>query len=377
MFTAFFPIYLKQAPPQAPFTQLMVGLDHVFQYNDGTALAHQAAENLLAGKNPYSNANIVRALLQFGVPYDRVTPLREGSLRDVFPYPSGEQLKNIWNGAIQDPSRPVPELESRVCYPAGSFLLPAPFFAAGITDIRLVYFLFVIAGLMYAVFVIPPRKRLVFIGAAIISLELWNSIAGGETGSLVFPLLLIAWLSLDRNLWVSAVCMALAVATKQTAWFFLPFYLILVFRHHGMKKAAYDALIIAGIFGLLNLPFLLMDPGLWFRSVASPVLDPMFPVGGGLVTLVTGGILDIRSASVFTAMELAVWLAGIVWYIAYCRKYPQTGPILAIMPLFFGWRSLWSYFFYAALISLAYIMANENSMLDKSVNIREKPLPNP
>jgi len=43
----------------------------------------------------------------------------------------------------------------------------------------------------------------------------------------------------------------------------------------------------------------------------------------------------------------------------YCLRYPHTGPLLAVLPLFFAWRSLWPYFFYADVIILAAIIVNE------------------
>jgi hypothetical protein len=88
--------------------------------------------------------------------------------------------------------------------------------------------------------------------------------------------------------------------------------------------------------------------------------DPMFPVGGGLTIFVTGGFINIQSPLPFSIMEGIAFIGTIFWYFRYGKRYPQTGPILAIIPLFFAWRSLWSYFFYAAIISLAYIMVNEN-----------------
>jgi hypothetical protein len=140
--------------------QALNGLTESYQYNDATALTQQAVENLLAGKNPYANANIVEALLKYNGEYDRVTPLRLGAFSSVFPYPSNEQLKVAWDKAIQNPAQPPVEYESRVCYPAVSFLLPAPFIYLGITDIRIVYAILVIIALAYAVWVIPQQKRL-------------------------------------------------------------------------------------------------------------------------------------------------------------------------------------------------------------------------
>lgn len=360
---AVFPRVINDQNIPSDFRQVLSGLKDVYQYNDGTALTDQAVDNLLAGKNPYTNANIVRALLEHNGACTRVTPLRVGAFSDVFPYPQDTQLEQLWSQAIQTPNSPPPELESRVCYPAVSFLLPAPFILAGINDIRIVYAIFVMAGLICAAWLIPKQKRLLFIGASIISLELWNSIAGGETGSLCFPLLLVSWLTLNRNMWVSVVFLGLAVSDKQTAWFFIPFYFILLLRTQGVKKLAASLAMIAGIFAVTNLPFVISNPSLWLTSITSPMTDPMFPIGGGLTILVTGGILPVQSSRPFTILEVIAFVIAIAWYWRFCVRYPQTGPLLAIVPLFFAWRSLWSYFFYAAIIALAYIMVNENEKL--------------
>jgi hypothetical protein len=373
-----FPRLLRNNTLSGNFRELINGLEEVYQYNDGTALSQQAAENLLNGQNPYAHANIVQALLKYNAAFDRTTPLRVGAFANDFPYPTNAELQQLWNQAIQNPSQIPAELESKVCYPAGAFLLPAPFIFLGITDIRIIYALFVLAGLAYAVLIVPKQKRLLFIGVLLISLDLWNSIAGGETGSICFPLLLVAWLSLKRNFWLSTICMGLAVTTKQTAWFFLPFYLILLFRMQGMKKMLVVLSVIAGVFLITNLPFIVAEAKLWLSSMVSPMTDPMFPVGGGLTIFATGSFFNIHSSLPFTIVEVIVFLGAVYWYFRYGHRYPQTGPLLAIIPPFFAWRSLWSYFFYAALISLAYIMVNENTtQKTPSANINNLSSPSP
>jgi len=346
--------------------QLLTGVQRDYGYNDGTILSKQAVENLLHGNNPYSNANIIEALIEFNGSYDRVTPLRVGTFYNVFPYPTENQLADLWYKAVLTPSQVPAEIESRVCYPAGSFLLPAPFVLIGIGDIRIVYAIFLLAGLIYAAWVIPKKKRLLFIAVAFISLELWNSVfSGGEMGNLCFPFLMVAWLALNRNLWLSAICMGIAVATKQTAWFFVPFYLILLFKTYGVKKLFAGIALIAGIFVITNLPFATGNWQIWFNSVTSPMTDLMFPSGLGLITLVTSGIVKLRSSLPFTILEAISFIVAVGWYFKYCRKYPQTGPLLAVVPLFLAWRSLFPYFFYVDLISLAYIMVNEENLLQK------------
>jgi len=340
------------------FGEIMQGLNRVFVYNDGTALVQQASENLLEGKNPYNNANIITALLEFDGAYDRVTPLRVGRFTDVFPYPTPRQLEEIWDEAILTPSEPPEEIESRVCYPAGSFVLPAPFLAMGIDDIRIVYGILVLAGLVFAVWWLPGRRRLVFIGAMLISLEMWNGIGAGETSILGFPLLLVAWLTLGRKWWVSAIFMGIAVSTKQTAWFVVPFYLILFLHTHPQRRVAAGLGIMVGVFAAFNLPFIIADPGAWLSSVASPMTDPMFPIGVGIVTMVTTGVVNLQSSLLFTILELLAIIAGCIWYYRNCRRYPHSGLILAVLPLFFAWRSLWTYFFYLGSIAMVAVLAD-------------------
>jgi uncharacterized membrane protein len=344
------------------FHQLLMEVEDGYKYNDASALSLQAVESLLHGQNPYARSNIIRALSKYNASYDRVTPLRTGSLSKVFPAPQDSQLEQIWNKANHHPDLIPVELESRVCYPAASFLLPAPFIFLGIEDIRVVYAIFFLAGLAYAIWVIPKEKRLLFIGVALISLELWNSLAdGGELGNLCFPFLMVAWLALNKNYWLSAICLGLAVATKQTAWFFVPFYLILLFKTQGVKRLLTVLSIIAGVFVVTNLPFAMNDPKIWIISVMSPMTDKMFPLGSGLITVVTSGLINIQSQLPFTILEGIAFVVAVIWYFKYCRSYPQTGIILAIIPLFFAWRSLFSYFFYVDLIALAYIMVNDHT----------------
>ena len=123
--------------------------------------------------------------------------------------------------------------------------------------------------------------------------------------------------------------------------------------------------VIAAIFVVTNLLFALGDLRLWFASITSPMTDLMFPNGMGLITLVASSLVKVRSSLPFTFLETVAFIAAIVWYFKYCRRYPQTGVILAVVPLFFAWRSIFPYFFYVDLIALAYIMANEGDVLQK------------
>jgi hypothetical protein len=339
--------------------QVLTSFDRIFAYNDATALCHQATNNLLEGENPYAEANVVSAMIEFDGSIDKLTPLREGSFADVFPYPNTAQLEELWEEAIETPEVIPVELESKLSYPAGSFLLPAPFLLMGINDLRIVLLILIIPALAYIVWRSPRKLRLLLVGALLISLELWNALAAGETGFFYFPFLLLAWVLPRKNLWLSALFMGLAVAIKQVAWFFVPFYLILIFRTEDLKSLVKSAAIIGGVFLVTNAPFIAMNAELWLTSILAPATDNLFPLGVGITSLVTGGFWSIQSPLVFTILEVCLFVLAVIWYFFNCRRYPYTGPILAVLPLFFAWRSLWAYFFYVDIIVLAAILINE------------------
>jgi hypothetical protein len=341
------------------FTGVFHEFDQTFIYNDATALCHQATENLLRGENPYATGNIVIAIEEYGGASDRITPRREGIFASVFPYPSEAEMKEAWQKALDNPTLTTPEIETRMNYPAGAFELPALFMWMGIKDIRLVYLIFVVLALGGVIWLVPKQFRWPLVAVIIVGLAFWNSIAGGETGSLAFPFMLLGWVLFRKRPWASAILMGIAMSVKQTAFFLVPFYLVLMFQTFGIKKTILVTGIMAGIFLATNLPFIIRDPMLWMNSMGAPMSEDFFPVGAGIVTLIASGLINLQSPAVFTLMEGFVMGAGLTWYILNCRKYPHTGPILAFFPLFFAWRSLWSYFFYIDIIVVAAVIIDE------------------
>jgi uncharacterized membrane protein len=155
--------------------------------------------------------------------------------------------------------------------------------------------------------------------------------------------------------------MGVAIAAKQVAWFFLPFYVLLILRTDGFKKAASTLAIAAGVFAAFNLPFVILNPVAWLESVAAPVRDAMFPGGVGIVTLVSSGLVHITSPAIFSVLEGAAFVAALLWYYRNCRRYPHTALVLALLPFFFAWRSMWNYFYYADIVLLAVILIEAQS----------------
>jgi len=144
------------------------------------------------------------------------------------------------------------------------------------------------------------------------------------------------------------VYFGLALASKQIAWYFAPFYLIMIWRHYGFKEAIYRMAIASGLGLLINLPFIMWDWKAWLAGVMAPVADPMFPMGVGLINLSDTHLLPYLPQTVYALLEGVAMLLVLVWYWHICRKRPEAALLLAFLPLFFAWRSLSSYFYCAA-----------------------------
>ena len=76
--------------------------------------------------------------------------------------------------------------------------------------------------------------------------------------------------------------------------------------------------------------------------------DPMFPEGVGIIGLSTTPLLPFFPQMVYDVLELAAMLVALLWYWRICKERPEAAMVLAIIPLFFAWRSLSSYFYCAA-----------------------------
>jgi len=343
--------------------RIMPGLatmvDEIFAYTDSAALCHQAVENTIDGNNPYAQSNIVKAFTKYNVSVNNLTPLRQGRFAEAFPYPEQDELEEVWQESISTTDDIPEEFESKLNYPAGSIVLSVPFFLIGLDDMRIISFLYFLPILLYVVLQAPRHLRIILVAAILISIELWSSLVNGGAGHLVFPFMLLAWILWRKHLLFSAIFMGLAISMKQLAWFFLVFYIILILRTMGLRKLLWVTVIISGVFLAINLPFILNDPKLWITSIFAPVIDNLFPFGVGIVSFVTAEIIEIQSPLIFAIMEITILFCAIIWYFYYCPRYPYTGLILALMPLFFAWRSLPAYFLYVDIIILAAIIINE------------------
>ena len=153
-----------------------------------------------------------------------------------------------------------------------------------------------------------------------------------------------------------ALLLGLALASKQLSWFFLPFYAIMVWRQYNFMEVARRLTIAGGVALAINMPFILWNPHAWLAGVMAPMSDPMFPMGVGITSLSSTPLLPLFPQIVYDVLELGAMLIALAYYWRLCKKRPEAAMVLAIIPLFFAWRSLPSYFNFAAL-SLFILMA--------------------
>lgn len=316
--------------------------------NDGTLLDHNAALLLLHGQNPYVASDIVAAIRDFHQPSDFTTPLQQGLLAHQQDYPTKDQLRDLLaQEPVGQPGR-VLEFESHVSYPALSFLVLVPLVWAGLPTVLPFYVLCLVLLAFFGLRAVRSELRWLVGLLFLADLPVLNSTLAGDLDIFYILLVFLAWLWWERWWW-SAVLFGLALASKQLAWFYFPFYLIFVYQRRDLREAALRAGLAGLVFLLPNLPFILMDGQAWVTGVLAPLRDPMFPAGAGIIALGVGKVLPFLPRGVYTALEALGMLAALAGYFRWGRQRPELAMVLAVLPLFLAWRSLPTYFYFCAL----------------------------
>ncbi len=256
------------------------------------------------------------------------------------------------------------EFESKPSYPALSFVLIAPWVALG-WDTNALYILCLVLAMLLVLVRASAGLRPFLLTGLLGAASLAAFTVNGSADLLYALPLVAAWLWREKR-W-SGLLLGVACATKQLAWFFMPFYLIAVLSQQGWRVAMRQAIQVAAVFAIANLPFVVMDPWAWIAGVSAPVADPMFPRGAGLIFLTLNGLLPLWPPLVYTALELAAFAVcvAIAWRTR--RSSPELGMVLAVLPLFFAYRSLFSYFFLLPLFAFASLVRMPLGELDSAL----------
>ena len=327
--------------------------------NDGTSLDTNAAALLLQGRNPYTDSDMLYIARRFGIQPNWTTPLRVGEFANRLEYPTQVEFQTVMDTDLKNGAGS--EFESKVSYPALSFLTLVPFVWLKAYNVLPFYLACYVLLVAIAWKVVRPELRPWVLLFAMANVPMWSSTMSGNLDIFYTLLIVMAWLLRDHR-WRSALFLGLAVASKQIAWYFVPFYLIMTWHQYGLPEAV-RRLAIAGVIGLaFNLPFIVWDPRAWLAGVFAPVADPMFPMGVGLIELNITHVLPYFPSWVYGILEGSALILALVYYWRLCRKHPEAAMLLAIFPLIFAWRSLPSYF-YCAIFPI-FLLMNARSLPD-------------
>ncbi len=310
--------------------------------NDGTSLDANAAALLLRGHNPYADSTLQGLAQHFSLQPNSTTPLRLGKFANRLDYPTLPELRDVLSTDLK--TGQTSEIETKVSYPALSFLSLVPLVWLKDYNVIPFYLLCHLALIVIAWKVARPELRPWVLLLALANFTAWTPTIG-ETLDIFYTLLLfVAWLLRDRS-WSSAFFFGLALASKQIAWFFLPFYVVMAWRHYGPMEAVRRLVVACAVALAINLPFILWNPHAWLAGVLAPIADPMFPLGTGIINLSVTHVLPFFPTWVYSALESISMVVALIYYWRICPKYPEAALLLAVVPLFFAWRSLPSYFY--------------------------------
>jgi uncharacterized membrane protein len=282
----------------------------------------------------------------------------DGQFRGARAYPSPGAVNQVFMTVLIHRPRTIPpEFESKYNYPAGSFLFILPFLWAGIHDMRFLYAL-AVALMGFYIWKRSPHALRPLVPLIVLGNVPLVILTAGDQPDPIYGLFLMLGYAEWSSPWISPLAMGVAAGTKQLAWFFLPFYAMLIVREFGWREAARRFGIIAAVFAAMNGPFILRSPSSYLWSIGGPIADPMFPLGIGIVALFVSNGLPVLPKFAFTLMELGSWAGGILgsWRFR-VMSTAAAGAVLGALPLFFAWRSLVNYFYLVPLLALAIVLA--------------------
>jgi hypothetical protein len=321
--------------------------------NDVISFSAANAHALLAGHNPYTDdANFIPTLIAY--PHAPATPIQGPIFGYGYNYPLQTYVFTIDKAYIHDPTRYAAAFDPRTLhsYPALSFLIYVPLFLVGVQNVMWVNMAAYAALLPWLISLAPRGERawVAFTGLAALTITFGSLLLETELICLLF--LLPAWRLRDRRGWASALLLGLGCAFKQYCWFFAPLFLLDAALRHGWREAGRRALIALAAFVAPNLPFIIASPAAWWQSMWLPLSVASFPQGMGLVTLALGRFLPALPKAAFTLLEFAA-IGAILWlYARYRERLREAAPLLALVPLFFAFRSPPNYFSVAPWLAL-------------------------
>ena len=320
--------------------------------SDMLALTHVNAELILSGHNPYtSDAAYRQALARF--PSALGTPLRGPVFGTGFTPPSPARIAAVQHQYVQTPAsvRGAFDPATLHSYPALSFLVYVPALWVGLSNILPVNLCVYLAFFAWLVWKMPPGTRR---WGALTALAATPVVVASliESNEIIcVALLVLAWEHRHRR-WLGAILLGLACAYKQYAWGFVPFFAVDAVLAEGWGEAVWRGTIALGTFLLPNGLFLVASPLAWFTSLWLPISEPLFPQGMGLIALSLGHLVPYGPPALYALLEVAALGVTLIAAIRFRMHLGAGVLVLALLPLFFAFRSIPSYFAFAPWLAL-------------------------
>lgn len=192
-------------------------------------------------------------------------------------------------------------------------------------DQRFVYLLaYLLVLLLLPMLVARPREKLALLLAVGLNFLFVYYLADGRNDIMILLWLVLATTLVSRG-WVgaSAAVLALALATKHQAWFFLPFYLLYLWPQPwgwgAWKRVVWRLWPLVVVTAVILLPFLIWDAPAFVQDTWTYISGSgpdSFPIKGwGFSTLLLwlGVISHPEAAFPFGMLELLFGLPILVW----------------------------------------------------------------
>jgi hypothetical protein len=375
MILVIFLIINTQLELKAHYKDLLTGHYHT----DAISFVHMDADLLLHGQNPYTiDSAYWQAIERW--PTSLATPMLGGTHFGANPlnYPTKTNMASLLNYEALNPLARSNDFDPATVhnYPAGIILLAAPFVWAGLSSVIWLNLIVLIAMIALILIRAPRRDWSTITLAVLISPVFINSVLFINFDLDALFLVMLAWHFMPKSR-MSPLFMGVACAVKQTAWFIAPFYLLEVYRREGAIPALRRAGWMAAGFFVPNLPFIIASPGAWLHSILVPMLDPMFPMGYGAITLMLGRDVPLLSPHVWMALVLLT-MGGLLYFMWKRPAISPEGIFLGLVPLWFSWRSLMNYFavipFLVAWVAVAQMLAARQAEEAERATLPELPI---
>ncbi len=301
--------------------------------DDATIYPWFAGQQLRNGRNPYTTFDGFDAMAQCNHPVAG-TVVSRGIFQGRQLQPSQPEI-DVANAAVaKDHSRP--ELIGFYDYGGAAAIL----LVAGEAPFVLLTTLLIITAVARAARLATPDMRLLTVIAMLAQVSLWG-IASGHLDNATTALTVLGWLTPTR--WYGGMFLGVACAMKPNPWLLVPAFIATAWRRSGRTTALKATAFIAIGYAVPSLPFFALDPGAFIHGNLGPIFGGLFPLGYGLIGLVTSGLLPPSVLPLFTVAPLVV-AALAVWVVwRYDARFPAAGVLTGVHTLWVGTRSLLDY----------------------------------